>query len=182
MEEFSNYTFRALTRNHAILIFILIFPVFITIYLLMDKFIFYDVKVYNVFSNMKVIGIPMILTYFLLAITANYILGNKYWINIKDNEITIYRNNKIFHSIELNQVHKIVFFFSSKQNNGYLLFNCNNIKLFMFMGVLLTKKKDFIMIQNYFNTILYPYLLKNNFTEIIQEQKGITIYTLIKKK
>lgn len=181
MESFNNYTFRAITKGNAILIFILIIPVFLIIYAGMEKFIFYDIKDYNAFTITKILGIPMILTWFAITLTSNYILGNKYLIEIEDNEITIYRNNKIFHCIELSQIQKIEFYFSLKQSNGYLSFDYNSVKIFMLIGLLFTKKKDFVIVNNYFNAILRPYLLNNNFLENEQKNKQITICTLIKK-
>ncbi len=181
MEQNNKYEFRALTIKGVILIFILIVPVFFTIYLLMDKFIFYDIKHYNVFTNMKVIGIPIVLTYLLMTITSNYIVGNKYLIEINDNIIRIYKDNKIFHLIELNQLQKVEFNFNAKQKNGCLAFHYNNLKIGMFSGVLLTKKKDFIIVNDYFDTILYRYLLDNDFSEKTKKHKYITTFTLTKK-
>ncbi|TWP31794.1 hypothetical protein ETU08_00370 [Apibacter muscae] len=180
LEEFNNYTFKAITRKGAILIFILILPIFISIYLLMDIFIFYDIKVYNVFTNMKVIGIPMILTYLLITITSNYIIADKYLLETNDNKITIYRNNKYFYLIELYQIKKIICTINSKFKGGSIHIESHNNKLYIITGFFFTKKNNFPIFQE-FSNIFFSSLEKKEFSKEKKQKKELITYILTNK-
>lgn len=61
-QDNKQYEFKAINEKLFALSFLMILPLFVIIYFIMDKYIFYNEKGYDVFTNLKTLGLPFILS------------------------------------------------------------------------------------------------------------------------
>ena len=67
-QDNKQYQFKAINEKLFALSFLMILPLFVIIYFLMDKYLFYNEKRYDVFTNLKTFGLTCILSLLLLFI------------------------------------------------------------------------------------------------------------------
>lgn len=61
-QDNKQYQFKAINEKLFALSFLMILPLFVIIYFIMDKYLFYNEKRYDVFTNLKTLGLPFILS------------------------------------------------------------------------------------------------------------------------
>lgn len=100
---YSSKEFKAVTIREIIIAMILWIFIFFTIYIAMDKFIFHEEISVNVFTTLKTVGIPMIISFGILFIISQKIISSKYIIKLADEEIIIIKNNKSKYIFPINE-------------------------------------------------------------------------------
>lgn len=115
-QDNKQYQFKAINEKLFALSFLMILPLFVIIYFLMDKYLFYNEKRYDVFTNLKTFGLPFILSLGLVFIISYLFFVKKYALEIKNHELYIYSNNSILYSLPYEQVKEIKFVQSKKKS------------------------------------------------------------------
>ena len=174
------YEFKAVNIVQIIIIMIVWVIIFMLIYIMMDKYIFYNIKTANVFTNLKTLGIPMIISFILLFFISQYIISSKYYIQI-DNNILIYINRKLKYSIPIDHVSKVEYKIPNKKNAMTLQLNFNNEKVVIINGLFFTKRSESIIFERYIDTIFHKYLISLNFQDNIKQNKQSITHILTKK-
>lgn len=108
-QDNKQYQFKAINEKLFALSFLMILPLFVIIYFIMDKYLFYNEKRYDVFTNLKTLGLPFILSLGLVFIISYLFFVKKYALEIKNHELYIYSNNSILYSLPYEQVKEIKF-------------------------------------------------------------------------
>lgn len=108
-QDNKRYEFKAINEKLFAQSFLMILPLFIIIYFIMDKYIFYNEKTYDVFTNLKIFGLPFVLSIGFVFIISYLFFVKKYVLEIKKNKLFIYSNNSILHSFSYEQIKEIKF-------------------------------------------------------------------------
>ena len=179
-QDNKKYEFKAISEKLFALSFLLILPLFIIIYLIMDKYIFYNEKGYDVFTNLKTLGLPFILSLGFVFIISYLFFVKKYALEIKNHELYIYSNNSILYSLPYEQVKEIKFVQSKKNHSSSLQFYANK-KIVLIIGYFMYKENDFYKYNTQVKYFIEDYLIKADLKQEMIENTHNTTIVLTKK-
>lgn len=179
-QDNKQYEFKAINEKLFALSFLMILPLFVIIYFIMDKYLFYNEKRYDVFTNLKIFGLPFILSLGFVFIISYLFFVKKYALEIKNHELYIYSNNSILYSLPYEQVKEIKFVQSKKNNSSSLQFYANK-KIVLIIGYFMYKKNDFYKYNTQVKYFIEDYLIQTDSKqEVIENTHNSTI--IITKK
>lgn len=179
-QDNKQYQFKAINAKLFALSFLMMLPLFVIIYFIMDKYLFYNEKRYDVFTNLKTFGLPFILSLGLVFIISYLFFVKKYALEIKNHELYIYSNNSILYSLPYEQVKEIKFVQSKKNNSSSLQFYANK-KIVLIIGYFMYKKNDFYKYNTQVKYFIEDYLIQTDSKqEVIENTHNSTI--MITKK
>ncbi len=179
-QDNKKYEFKAVNLKQEIIIGIVWVILFLSFFIFM-QYLYRDDKIVNVIINLKIIGIPFLLSFILSFAISYYIISDKYHIQLEGDNMLIYANNKRKYNLNINNINKIIYSIPEKRNSICLLIYLDINKIRIISGVFYTERKESKKFANYFEEILHDFLLNKGFTEEIKTKNKNVAYILTKK-
>ena len=156
--------------------------IFFSLFISMDKLLFYNEKGSDVFTTLMTVGIPLIASWIIMLIISQTIISSKYTIQLLKNKVVIHKKNKMKYHFLLEDIEYIQLGISHKPITSGIIIKTLKNKLILYNGLFFTFSKEKKILENIIIKNINPFFENLEIFDLeIKKDKNSIAYIYTKK-